>query len=317
MEGKESTLTALYTFLGPALFFGVKFAECRANVYANLTTVYSSVILTSIIFQSVHIITALLGFFQGRSSESVIGNKNHTLTVLMMLQKILSIAFVSVTLHSSVFKSREFTRLLEKLDKESRRMKCEDEYLKRLKRYCTKFSLFRYSVCAIAAFLESWAWIKNPSMLINMTNIIFITILWLVMEWCLIVVTNATRFLFCQLIIKIEEPVCTPKTLRTFRTSFRKLCLIICRTNEYFQLVLLTTFTISFYNLLSAFYFMAILTFDLEEGFSETKFQMIVGCCIWGSLSLAQFFHLCLSCERTTKEVGFTLIHINFLIDIK
>ncbi|CAB3372052.1 Hypothetical predicted protein [Cloeon dipterum] len=122
------------------------------------------------------------------------------------------------------------------------------------------------------------------------------------MEWCLIVVTNATRFLFCQLIIKIEEPVCTPKTLRTFRTSFRKLCLIICRTNEYFQLVLLTTFTISFYNLLSAFYFMAILTFDLEEGFSETKFQMIVGCCIWGSLSLAQFFHLCLSCERTTKE---------------
>jgi hypothetical protein len=77
-------------------------------------------------------------------------------------------------------------------------------------------------------------------------------------------------------------------------------------TNEIFQPILLSTFTLHFYNLLCNFYYLAILSCDLETHFLSTKWQAIRAICLWGCVSMSQFFFVCWNCENTITEVNKT-----------
>jgi hypothetical protein len=91
--------------------------------------------------------------------------------------------------------------------------------------------------------------------------------------------------------------------MQNLRECHRKLCAIVDTTSELFQPILLSTFTLHFYNLLSNFYFLAVLLWDLETHYLSTKWQAMRGIFIWGCVSTSQFFFVCWNCENTIAEV--------------
>jgi hypothetical protein len=108
-----------------------------------------------------------------------------------------------------------------------------------------------------------------------------------------------------KLIVKFQKLQMDSRTLERLNESHAQLRALVKSTCSTYEQVLVLTFPLGlFCNQIYSFYYICIGIWDLEEMYSDVRWEMTLGCTYWATCLTAHLYCMSKTCDNTLEEVG-------------